>query len=275
LLTIFRDIFVLLKISILTIFMFLAIKRYYVKQRGHSMTTFLLTYKIFCLVGILIFDFTTRYIFMFYILILSSNFVTYMAFLHVMRTVELPQRLDLRKRTKWFYYLMNSLYLLMIPLAFVPGFAPICSNYKPYPATLFYCNILFLFNSAFFFYMHYNKFFLEKFDEDIETPFASDIAYDDKIRHVFTQQMNSYHNYTVILSIVQVIVIVLGRIYIYEGGYLTCTGGGYEWLYSSIGGELFILGMMITMMMQSVMVEKFLYRIPLNNGYFEEEKIDD
>lgn len=123
-----KDIFVLLKISLLSLFMFWAIRKYYAKQRGHSMTTFLLAYKIFCLVGILIFDFTTRYIFMFYILILSSNFVTYMAFLHVIRTAELPERLDLRKRTKYFYYLMNSLYLLMIPLAFIPGFAPVCSN---------------------------------------------------------------------------------------------------------------------------------------------------
>lgn len=172
-LTIYRDIFVLIKISFLALLLFFAIKKYYVKQRGYSMTTFLLAYKIFCLLGILIFDFTTRYIFMFYILILSSNFVTYMAFLHVMRTVELPDRQKLRKRTKWFYYLMNSIYLLMIPLAFVPGFAPICSNLQPYPATLFYCNILFLLNSAYFFYLYYNKFFMEQFDEDTETQFAA------------------------------------------------------------------------------------------------------
>ena len=124
--------------------------------------------------------------------------------------------------------------------------------------------------------MYYNQFFMEKFEEDTDNETAiGDRVYDDKIRHVFTQQMNSYHNYTVILSIVQITVIILGRVYIDDGGYLTCTGGGYEWLYSSIGGELFILGMMITMMMQSVMVEKFLYRIPLNNGYFEEERDED
>ena len=92
---------------------------------------------------------------------------------------------------------------------------------------------------------------------------------------MFKAQMSSYKNYTMILSVVQVVVIVLGEVLIDNGGYLTCTGGGNQWLYSSIGGELFILGMMVTMMMQSVMVEKFLYRIPRDHGHFksEDEKV--
>ena len=192
------------------------------------MTTCLLAYKILCLLGILIFDFTTRYIFMFFFLILSSNFVTYMALLHIIRSVELLQRQKLTRNTKRYYYMMNSLYLLMIPLSFVHGFAPICTREQPYPASLFYCNILFLVNSAFFFYMENNKFFIT--DENAL------IVQEGKIRHVFRQQMSAYKCYTVILSVVQVVVIVLGRVFISAGGYLTCTGGGYEWLYSSIGG---------------------------------------
>ena len=38
---------------------------------------------------------------------------------------------------------------------------------------------------------------------------------------------------------------------------------------------MFILGMMVTMMMQSVMLEKLLYRIPMKNGYFEDERLED
>lgn len=128
------------------------------------MTTCLLGFKIFCLVGILIFDFTTRYIFMFFFLTLSSNFVTYMALLYVIRSVELPKRQELKLKTKCYYYMMNLLYLLMIPLAFVHRIAPICTKEQPYPASLFYCNIFFLINSGFFFYMHHNKFFIN--DED-------------------------------------------------------------------------------------------------------------
>ena len=52
----------------------------------------------------------------------------------------------------------------MIPLAFVHGIAPICTKKHPYPASLFYCSILFLINSAFFFYLYHNKFFIT--DED-------------------------------------------------------------------------------------------------------------
>lgn len=44
-------------------------------------------------------------------------------------------------------------------------------------------------------------------------------------------------------------------------------------MYLGVGGELFILGMMVTIMMQSVMVEKFLYRIPNKHGKFDEIKL--
>ena len=48
--------------------------------------------------------------------------------------------------------------------------------------------------------------------------------------------MASYKFYTMILSFVQVVLIAIGHVYIGTGGHLTCTGGGYEWLYSSLGG---------------------------------------
>ena len=41
-------------------------------------------------------------------------------------------------------------------------------------------------------------------------------------------------------------------------------------------GELFVFGMMLTIMMQTVMIEKTLYRVPSKFGYFSqaEEKQD-
>ena len=85
--------------------------------------------------------------------------------------------------------------------------------------------------------------------------------------------MKSYGNYLKILSTIQIVIILLARVYIDSGDYLACTGGGYQWLYTNLRGEIFVAGMMITIMMQSMMIEKFLYRIPNKFGEFDSIKI--
>ena len=86
-------------------------------------------------------------------------------------------------------------------------------------------------------------------------------------------QCSSYGNYLLILSVVQVVIILLGVIYIDEGEYLACTGGGYQWVYTSVSGSAFMVTIMVTIMMQSVMIEKFLYRIPNKFGLFDSIKV--
>jgi hypothetical protein len=73
---------------------------------------------------------------------------------------------------------------------------------------------------------------------------------------------------------IQILVILLGEVFVDKGGYLTCSGGGYQWLYQNIAGELFIFMLMVNMIMQSVLIEKFLYGVPHHYGYFEEIKDD-
>ena len=68
---------------------------------------------------------------------------------------------------------------------------------------------------------------------------------------------------------IQILVILLGEVFVDKGGYLTCSGGGYQWLYQNIAGELFIFMLMVNMIMQSVLIEKFLYGVPHHYGYFE------
>jgi len=87
--------------------------------------------------------------------------------------------------------------------------------------------------------------------------------------------MWSYNCFTVVLSMIQILVILLGEVFVDKGGYLTCSGGGYQWLYQNIAGELFIFMLMVNMIMQSVLIEKFLYGVPHHHGYFEEKKEDD
>ncbi len=168
---------------------------------------------------------------------------------------------------------MNILYAMMLPLAVIPWTAPICNSVMIYPGSLLACNIMFLLNSGFFFYARSNKFFAEIDDE--KSPLLQEISseQDERKRKILDEQMKSYGNYLKILSTIQIVIILLARVYIDSGDYLACTGGGYQWLYTNVRGEIFIAGMMITIMMQSMMIEKFLYRIPNKHGEFDSIKI--
>lgn len=209
---------------------------------------------------------------MFFFLILSSNFVTYYGLMEILRTLAFPEGKDMKEKVKHYFNIMNLLYFLMIPTALWIA-PPKCSNLNIYPASMYLLNVLFLANSVFFWYMQHNKFFMdlpeEKIGDDEHTPM---IEKDEHAvaRTIFKQQMSSYNCFTWILSIVNVFVILLGRVYVDKGGYLTCTGGGYEWIYQSITGELFGFMLILTMLMQSVMAEKFFYGIPHHNGHFNE-----
>jgi len=90
--------------------------------------------------------------------------------MHVLRHYEVPEGAGLRERVKIYYYIMNVLYVLMIPVAFVPGIAPVCTNLDTYPTALYWCNILFLTNAVFFWVLYKKNFFfpLSSTDSDSE-----------------------------------------------------------------------------------------------------------
>jgi hypothetical protein len=186
---------------------------------------------------------------------------------------------------------MKIIYILMIIVVFIPGLAPVCSNLRTYPTALYWCNVLFIVNACFFWVMYKKNFFRNLSETDNEKyPLISgenahhcgDHAHHcgenahqrDKSRLIFKDQMQTYNCFTVVLSISQIVVIFVGEVFISKGGYLTCTGGGYQWLYQNLAGEAFIFMTMINMMLQSFLIEKFLYSVPHQHGYFEEEKDD-
>lgn len=222
----------------------------------------------------IIFDFTSKYIYGFYFLILSANFTTYLAFMHVMRSQDTPEGPRMKAKTQRWFTIMNILYGLMLPLAVIPYTAPVCNSIMIYPGSMLACNVMFLLNAGFYFYARHYNFFADNADESAPLIDKGKSAeHNEKRRKIFSEQMKSYGNYLYILSTIQVIIILLARVYIDEGDYLACTGGGYQWLYTNVRGELFIAGMMITIMMQSVMIEKFLYRIPNKFGEFDSIKV--
>ena len=120
------------------------------------------------MIGILIFDSIARYLLLFYFLILSSNACSYLSLLHVMRHYEVPEGTGLRNRVKYYFYVMNVIYVLMILAAFIPGFAPACSNISTYPTILSLCNVLFLVNACFFWVMYKEDFFFSQSETEDE-----------------------------------------------------------------------------------------------------------
>lgn len=252
-------------------------RKYYYKQRGHSTVTFLLGYKIFCLAAVVIFDFKTQYIFGFFFLILSANYTTFLSLLHVMRNLELPECHAIRKKVHPYFMGMNIAYAATLVMALIPATAPVCSSLSIYPMSMFMCNILFLANTGFFMYCAFNN-YLQTPDSEAASDEKSPLTlkgaeYIEKQRQIYTERMKSYGNYLKILSVLQIVIILLGRVFIDGGEYLACTGGGFQWISTSVSGDLFVAFLMVTIMMQSAMCEKFLYRIPNKYGMFESIKI--
>jgi hypothetical protein len=72
----------------------------------------------------------------------------------------------------------------------------------------------------------------------------------------------------------QISVIFLGEFYIGKSDGLTCADDGSKWLYHSIAGEGFIFLVMINMILQCLLIERFLYGVPKKHGCFEEGNDD-
>lgn len=57
--------------------------------------------------------------------------------------------------------------------------------------------------------------------------------------------------------------------------FLGCTPDGFEWVYLTVEGSLFLLMHMGCIFMQAVMMEKVFYGVPKNMGYYEDAYDDD
>ena len=86
---------------------------------------------------------------------------------------------------------------------------------------------------------------------------------------MFRRQMNRYFCFSTVLSCVNLALLLFGRLVANEGGILECTADGTEWISLTRGGEVFITAHIIQIIVQAIMVEKVLYRIPNEYGWFD------
>ena len=80
--------------------------------------------------------------------------------------------------------------------------------------------------------------------------------------------MTFYVCFSSILVSLNISIQVWGR-FTHHDQVLGCAEHGYTWLYTTTMGEMFITAHIVQIIMQAVMIEKALYKVPHEAGWFE------
>lgn len=184
---------------------------------------------------------------------------------------------------------MNCLYALSLGLAFVPKFGPTCTADKVYPACMNWSACLFIINFVFHCVINCRKdFFLDQgpiasgstedhfqdasnvTEGDMSKGDWTDAEKADKLsKQMFRKQMKVYLWFQAVLVVCNLAIQVWGRIFVHKSHFLGCADQGYQWIYTTITGELFIGAHMVLIITQAVMLEQALYKVPHKMGWFE------
>lgn len=230
-------------------------------------------------------DFTLKIIPLFFLLVLLANYFNFMGFFYVMKSLPGNKGRKLRRRTKSYFIIMNCLYAGVLALAFVPGFRPMCHDHKTYPAVMNFASCLFLINYVFHWYVKCNKkFFMDDdsallsaatcINEGAEGVPDRKLSWESKeeslvLRQRMVQrQMSLFMCFSTILVTFNCIIQVWGR-FLSEKSMIGCADKGYQWVYTSLTGSLFVTAHIVQIVMQAVMLEKALYKVPHEDGWFE------
>lgn len=156
-----KDILVCVKVFVICFLMISAIVHRRAKYGLCNPVTYMLLINIFVLIGLLVFEFTTKYIVGFFALVMLANYCNFMGFMIMIRHCDTPEVVDLRKHTNVYLVVMNILYAATIALAFTNKFGPYCVASRLYPACMNFTNGLFIINCMYHHYMHANNYWLE------------------------------------------------------------------------------------------------------------------
>lgn len=85
---------------------------------------------------------------------------------------------------------------------------------------------------------------------------------------MFRKQMNVYLFFQAILAVCNIALQLWGRIFVHDNHFLGCTNGGYQWMYTTLTGEMFVAMHMVLICTQAVMLEQALYQVPKKMGWF-------
>lgn len=80
--------------------------------------------------------------------------------------------------------------------------------------------------------------------------------------------MRFYLCFSTILVCSNIVLQCWGRFHAHDSPKLGCSPNGYQWLYNTTFSELFITAHIVQIIMQAVMLEKALYKVPHEAGLF-------
>jgi len=156
-----KDVLILLKVGLISYLMINAIYYRHKKHGHYDSVTVMLVINILVLIGLLVFEYTTKYIAGFFGLVLLANYCNFLGFMIMLRHLKTPEQAMLVKHTNWYLIAMNCLYGLTVGLSFMDRFGPFCVASKLYPPCMNFANGLFILNYFYHLYMHYKDYWLK------------------------------------------------------------------------------------------------------------------
>lgn len=255
------------KIAIVMVMMMIAICMYRTKYNKWTMVPYLFGVYILVLGGLIALDMTTKYIAGYWIMILVSNYCSFLGFYKILTNMPGRPGEVVQERTKWYFRIMNVLYFLSLVLGFVPRFGPQCTATKVYPPCLNWAAMLFIINFVFHCVIACKKdYFFEEgsiVHEELVPEIADDFVaannasqvsdgsmrthsvhnssvHDSQIsqhhwesqedhlsKKLFRKQMSVYLGFQGFLVICNICIQLWGRVFVHSSGFLGCTAGGW------------------------------------------------
>jgi len=122
---------------------------YRAKYQKWTLIPIMFIFYILALAGLITLDLTTKYIAGYWLLILCTNYFSFLGFYKILTNMPGRPGEMVKERTKWYFRVMNVLYFLALVLAFIPRFGPTCTATKVYPPCLNWAAMLFIINFIF------------------------------------------------------------------------------------------------------------------------------
>ena len=150
-----REVLILIKMGLVIGFCVMAILHYRKRQKGKcTLIPVLFGAFVAILITLLILDFTQQYIAGYFIMIFAANFINFIGFMLILRNFPGKAGRMLQEKTKCYFYVMCSLYLVVFLMSFVPAFRPKCTSEKIYPTVMNLSCCLFIINYIFHIYLN-------------------------------------------------------------------------------------------------------------------------
>jgi hypothetical protein len=130
------------------------------KYGKHDQLTIMFGCFIIILAALIAFEVGRMYVAGFYILVFFSNFINFLGMSLLVRKLKTPERKLLRRKTNFYFLIMNLLYMVCFVMSFTQEYGPWCTNTNLYPPVMNYATVLFFMNAAFHTFMHYKKYWL-------------------------------------------------------------------------------------------------------------------